>query len=179
MTNMQNYNNKKFISYILLILSLFIFFFLVLSDLNKITELDEANREVSTTIETLEKDYENLNKIKEEIELENINDWINKYINSLDENKLVDYFYSYALNKDNWVKINNLSISKWNIWKTWFNEWLINLNIKVKTEENLLSLIDFLIAEDAKYKLFIENIAYPINFNKEININIPLVIFYK
>lgn len=179
MNNIDNTGKVKFLSYILIILSLFAFFFFTSSNLSVITELKESNEVLTWEIKDLEEEHKTLNKIKAEIESGEISFNVEKYINSLDENEILDYFYSYAAIADNGVKIRNISILKWDTGKTGFSEGTINLNVRVANEEKLLTLIDSLISEEAKYKFFIENLSYPIGFEDETTLNIPLIIFYK
>jgi len=179
----QNSNNKIY-WYIIILLSLFI---LVLVTRNQISDiqvkLDEKEiKEVE--LQSKRDELQKLNDIKTKLETQD-ND-IDKYINEVKEDEIINYIYS-KIEEDNlkysdWVStIRSLSISKWELNEIWFYESNISLNLRVPSEDRMFKILDFFIKKDSKYKFFIESFNYPKTDSESgsYNVTIPLKIFYK
>lgn len=178
-----NKNNKLY-WYIIVLVSLFI---LVLFTRNQVSnmqvKLDEKEiKEIE--LQTKRDELQKLNDIKSKLETEE-ND-IDKYINQVKEDEIVNYIYS-KIEEDNlkypdWASaIRSISISKWEINEIWFYESNITLNLRVPSEDRMFKTLDFFIKKDSKYKFFIDSFNYPKTDSESgsYNVTIPLKVFYK
>lgn len=180
--SISNKNNKIY-WYIIILVSLFIFVLFTRTQFTnmqvKLDEKEQKEMDLQAKRDTLQK----LNDIKTKVELKDNN--IDKYINSVNEDELINYIYS-KIEEDNlkytdWVStVRSLSITKWEINEIWFYESTINLNLRVPTEDRMNKILDFFIKEDSKYKFFIDSFTYPKIENEwSFNITVPLKFFYK
>lgn len=177
-----NKNNKLY-WYIIILFSLFI---LVLFTRNQISSLQVKHDEKSQAkieLENKRQELQILNDIKIKVEQE----WngIDKYINKISEDELINYIYS-KIEEDNlkytdWVStIRSLTITEWELNEIGFYESNISLSLRVPSEDRMFKTLDFFVKEDSKYKFFIDSFSYPKKWlDSSYNITIPLKVFYK
>lgn len=180
MTNIQSKWKDNFLSYIFIIISIILISFIVYPYTNNISLLNEENELNKEKLEELKAEKVKLEWIKTLlVEDEDTKKSVEKYLNSTDENKILDFFYSYSNNAENWINIDNLSMSKWVVWLKWFNEAKVQLSLEVNSEKSLLEFIDFLRSESSEYKIFINEIAYKIWSTESFKLDLPLNVYYK
>jgi len=180
MTNLQTNWKDNFLSYIFIIISIVLVSFVIYPFFNDIISLEDENEMNTIKIEDLKTEKEKLESIKDLLDKdEDTKNIISKYLNSTDENKILDFFYNYSDNADNWIIIKNLSITKWVVWLKWFNEAKVILALKVSSEKKLLEFIDFLRSDSSEYKIFINELNYKIWSNESFEIDLPLNVYYK
>lgn len=188
--------NNKIISYILILISLFI---IVLFTKNYIFELQAKLEEKSTiTKKVSEKreEFKEVKNIKSSLE-ENWDELdVQKYVTEIKEDDIVDYIYSMIEDGNSWKTtptsywlafVNSLSISKWKKNEIWFLESDITLNLRVEKELRMKKILDFFTSKDSKYKFFITSFSYnkpgftqvKSNDKSFFDITIPLKVFYK
>lgn len=180
--NMSVYNkDNKFISYIFVLISLFI---LVLFTKDQVMLIQENldvrevnNIELTTKVDRLKE----LNDLK--IALENSTENIDKYTAEIKEDEIIDYIYSY-IEKTNWVNgitiVKSLSLSEPEDTEIWFKESNVVLNLMVANEDKLKEILNFLTSKESKYNFFITSFNYAYwNSNWNLSISIPLKILYK
>lgn len=182
---MQTGNKGKFISYILIFISLFILIFFVKNYYSSLIEnMDSLSSEKQ---EYTEKKQE-LTSLEEVENSLKTNSWVSnevsKYINDFKEDELLSYFYDWVRNLRTWswyIIINSVTFDKWSVWEYWFKEWSIILNLFVSDENQLFSLLDYLTWDNAKYKFFIDSFSFPNDptSTSGFQITIPLKVFYK
>jgi hypothetical protein len=51
--------------------------------------------------------------------------------------------------------------------------------LRVPNESRLEKILDYFVAETSKYKFFIDSFTYQDNVKTDLNVTIPLRIFYK
>lgn len=172
---------NKFVSYLIILISLFILFIVTLDQYKIVQEnLDNNSNlqaESDQKMDQVKKNDEIRSKIKKD---ENLT---NKYLISIKEDELIDYIYTYVYNTDsseNSIKIKGISISESKKNELWFLETDIVLSAKVSNEKTMKRLLDFFVSENSKYKFFIDNFTYPNDWRTwEYTLDIPLKIFYK
>lgn len=179
---MSVYNQKnKFISYVLILLSLFIIVLFTKDEISMIQENSDLRDSYKIQLDDKKT---KLNEINEKRNmLNNSSENIDKYDLVIKEDEIIDYLYSYIeeTNRNNWVTIiKSISISDSHDTELWFKETLIDLNLLVPSEEKLKKILDFLTSAKSNYNFFITSFNYPyweIDWNFEVTI--PLRILYK
>ena len=180
--------NNQLLSYLIILISLFILILFTKDQFinvqSNIEQVSQLNNELSKTRDTQEK----LQKIA--LEVDQQDSVTTRYIlseedseMSLSEEDILDYFFSYADSIDasaGILTINNINISKVKENELWFYETSINVSALVSNEEVMKWFLDYLVAEDSKYRFFIQNYSYPFDEREgNFNIQLPLKIFYR
>lgn len=178
----SNNKNKTFISYLTVLISLFILVFITKWQFaytqEKLDEKSTLNAELSEKKEELN----NLNKLKTTL---GSSEWknIEKYLSLFREDEIIKYIYDYAYSIDS-EKINLhikwISFSEGKKNELWFIESSVNLSVRVRDNIAMMNLLNFLISDKSKYNFIIESFTYPNDWSEEpFNLNIPLKVFYK
>lgn len=177
---MWMYKNNTFISYLIILVSLFI---LILVTKNQIFNLVEQLDQKEASL----KEYEDtkvelvrINKLK--TQWKDTSGEVDKYMIDLSENELIDYFYGYSDNieSSDEIKFKSISFTEWKENEIGFNESNISLTIMVANEMVLKNFISHLLSEDAKYKFFVDSFSFPNDWREwGYIINLPLKIFYR
>ena len=187
--------DNKFISYLILLISLFVIVLFTKDQFNVMQEKLDSKNTYNKELKLKREKLDSINKIKNELNSNNGAEKssefkeVEKYNISFSENELIDYFYGYIESlesidskglKAQELVIKNINFSEWIKNELWFIESNINLNISVLDENAMLKFIDFLTDEESKYKIFIETFSYP-NNKKEwwLDLVIPLKLFYR
>ena len=171
-------NNNRFLWYMLLLLSLFIIvLFTKTQIINMQINLDEkALNEI--LYQEQRDELTKLEDIKNNIDEKDKN--IDKYLINIKEDEVIDYIYTKIKSIDWDIIIKNISISEGKLNEMWFQESQITLNLRIPSETRMFEILDFLFAEDSKYKFFINAFTYPnIESKSSFNITLPLKVFYK
>lgn len=179
---MSIYNkNNKFVSYLIILISLFI---LVLFTSDKIKEIyQNIDLKETHNISLNEKKAKlgELNNLKNS--LANSKADIDKYIVTIKEDELIDYIYSSiekTNNKNGVTLVKSVSISEAKETELWFNETLVSINLKVPNEEKLKEILDIFIWKKSKYNFFISSFSFPYWETEEnFSVSIPLKILHK
>lgn len=177
-------NNSKFVSMLLVLLSLFIFVFFTkwfYSDLIATTTSYDANKSTHVSqlseIDILEKKQKEL----QQLDGSNNNE-IGKYLQQPNEDEIFNELYSFTTNYDGsnaWdIKIQSITMTEWVKNEFWFNESNINISARVENKDVMIDFLDFLI-KDSKYKFYINSFSLPKDKDKFFNIQVPLTLFYK
>lgn len=180
--------NNQFLSYLIILLSLFILILFtkeeVLNVQSSSNQLEELENDLNKTRTT----QEQLQKIA--LEVEQQDSVTQRYIISdensdldLSEDKIIDYFYTYAANINSGLGslvINSISISQKSENELWFFELSINVNAQVSNANVMKAFLDYLVAEDSKYRFFIERYNDAFDGREwNFNMQLPLKIFYR
>ncbi len=175
-------NNSKFVSMLLVLLSLFIFVFFTkwyYSDLISNISIHDENKSIHSKqlaqMDILEKKQKELKKLDG-----SSNSKIWKYLQQFNEDEIIKEIYTYSTNysKNGGMKIISINMGEWKKNELWFNESSINISARVENKAVMIDFLDFLI-QDSKYKFYINSFNIPKNKDKFFNIQIPLVLFYK
>lgn len=99
------------------------------------------------------------------------------------EDEILKYFHDYSnlVNSGSGtIFIKDINVSQKTENEFGFFETKININAEVSDKKMMMTFLDYLIAEDAQYRFFIDNFFYP-NDEREgnFNIQVPLKIFYR
>ena len=179
---MSIYNqNNKFISYLIILLSIFILILFTKNELLNIQENIDLKNTYMSDLDDKKSELVKINNTKKS--LTNSSEDIEKYDVKIVENEIIDYIYSYIeeTNIKNWVVLVKwLTISNPKDTEIWFKETNIDLKLVVPSEKKLKSIIDFLTWAKSKYNFFIKSFTYPygkIEWN--FSVNIPLKVLYK
>lgn len=175
--------NNNFISYLIILLWLFILVFITKSQIyaipennnikNQLISEESEKRIILRRLEiNKEEFYSSSNKKAKEIE---------KYLVDIKEDEVINFIYWQITNNYTFkrVWINTLSISEGTMWELWFREATIWLNIKVENEGVLIDVLKTLLNQD-KYNLYIDTLSYPYDkWDRSFTVNIPIKILYK
>ncbi len=190
----MNNNYNKILSYVLVLLSLFIVVLFTkdyIFDMQANLDLkDSKTKEIEEKREEFKKLTDIKNKLKKEWNTE-----ISKYANTPTEDEIIDYIYSMVEDGNLWktvpishwlATIKSISMTKWKKNELWFLESDISLSLSVQKESRMKDILNFFVSEKSKYKFFIDSFSYEkpkisdvISNNSSIDIIIPLKVFYK
>lgn len=180
--------NNQFLSYLIILLSLFILILFtkdqIMSVQSHLDQVEQLNSELENTRAT----QDELQKIA--LEVEQKDSVTKRYILSEDatkinfsEDEIINYFYTYAekINSGLWtLAINSINISQATENELWFFESSISINAQVSDEKVMKAFLDYIIAEDSKYRFFIESYNHPFDGREgNFNMQLPLKIFYR
>lgn len=173
--------NNKFLSYFLVLISLFIVILFTTGQFMQLQENKDAYKEVEKEIVQVREQQENLEEVKKQITQSGA--ITQRYLSDFTENEILDYFYTYQETSNNAngnLQITSISLSEWEENEFGFYEKSVSVEAIVSDEEVMKSFLDYLVAQDAKYRFFVENFTYP-NDGREwgYNITVPLKIFYR
>lgn len=175
-------NNSKFVSMLLVLLSLFIFVFFtkwyysdLISNMSVLDDNEILHAKQLAEIDILEKKQKELKKLDG-----SNNSEIWKYLQQFNEDEIIREIYSYATNysRNGGMKIISISMGEWKKNELWFNESNVSISARVANKAVMIDFLDFLI-QDSKYKFYINSFNVPKNKDKFFNIQIPLTLFYK
>ena len=175
-------NNSKFVSMLLVLLSLFIFVFFtkwyysdLISNMSVLDDNEILHAKQLAEIDILEKKQKELKKLDD-----SNNSEIWKYLQQFNEDEIIREIYSYSTNysRNGGMKIISISMGEWKKNELWFNESNVSISARVANKAVMIDFLDFLI-QDSKYKFYINSFNVPKNKDKFFNIQIPLTLFYK
>ena len=181
--------DNKFLSYLIILISLFIIVLFTKDQFNVIQENLDSKSSYGNELKLKREKLNSLNEIKNELYIKDSEEKskkskdVEKYSFPFSENEMIDYFYWYVESLDptsNELKIKSITFSEWIKNEIWFKESNINLNVTVVDKNAMIKFLDFLIDDKSKYKFFINNFSYP-NDQKEwwFNLSVPLKLFYR
>lgn len=179
----MNTNNWKYklLSYLFLLLTLFIIFLFTKNIYSQINQNSSSKQSLLKTLDEKNKEYNKIATISSDI-----NSWkfseinFDKFLINFWEDELVDYFYDYANKNPNKLTIESLNLTKWTPNEFWFNEANITLNATFQSEREMLEVIDQLIINSKKYNFYVLNLSYPLaTLNWSFSMTIPIKVLYK
>lgn len=178
---MDNNAKYKFLTYLFLLLSVFVLF---LFSKNIYSEIIYNNKEKQTLLEKIEQknqEYASLVKIKSDIDSGNIeNTDFEKFLSDFSEDELVEYFYAHANNNKTKWSIESLSLSEGTYNEFGFKEAKIDINAIFTTEKDMMDIISALILNSPKYNLYIHQLNYPMGtISWPISVSLPIKLLYK
>ncbi len=151
---------KKFYSYLIILISLFILVFPIRIIYSSIQEsLD--NKEINQNKLEKRQDYlSNLENIKEKIKNnhKDIKSKIDKFLVEFDEKEILKYLYDYC--KDYSLTPKSISFTEGIKSELWFKLWQVNLNLVFPNERSMLRFLEFVIDENAEYTFFLDKFSY-------------------
>lgn len=179
----QKKSQKVFLSYIMVILWLFIItLWLLPSYQTLISQLDQKTLKDSE-LQALNVRSQELQDIYSKIQSgDNLNsEIISLYSKEFHEYKIFEYIHEYARNVSwNTILIRDITFSSPSESDIWFQKTDISLSVVVPNEDALMSLLDYLISEDNEYVFFIPSFNYALG---EISWNfiaqIPLTLYHR
>lgn len=178
---MNNKTKYSLLTYLFLLITVFIVFTFTKSFYTEIVQNKDQVKLLEDNLKVKNEEYDKISKIKSQIDawnIKNIN--FNKFLVDFREDELIDYFYSYANNNVNNLKIESLSLSQWKLNEFWFNEAKVNLIATFTSEQDMIDMINFLLRSE-KYNLYIHEFSYPFwsEFKEPLKVTIPLKVLYK
>ena len=174
-------NNNKFVSYLIILASLFILFLFTKDKAQSIYEqLDLKGTYISSLNDNKAKLTE-LNNLKNK--LVNSQEKIDKYNVVIKEDELIDYIYS-SIDKTNgrggMSTVTNITIWKSTETELWFKETLVNIALRVPSEEKMKQIINIFTSDTSKYHFFISSFNFPYwDDSGNYSLVLPLKILYK
>lgn len=180
---MSIYSGKnKFVSYLIILISLFILILFTKDQITKIQENNDLKETYTIDLDNKKTKLSELNELKSRISTWSGLD-TSKYNVEIKEDEIIDFIYSY-IEKNNgkdWIIfVKNISISEPQDTEIGFKETTINLNLRISNENKLKEILDFLVSSKSKYNFFISSFTYPYGkIDKSFNVSIPLKILHK
>lgn len=173
--------NNQFLSYVVVLISLFILVLFTKDQIMNAQSNIDQKEVLNIELQKVRVEQENLQKIALEVGQE---DSVTKrFLTPFTEDEIIDYFYSYAdqINTGSWnLLINNIQITQATENQLGFLEAKVNVNAQVSDEAVMKAFLDYLIAEDAEYRFFIDSFFHPLDGREgNFNIQLPLKIFYR
>lgn len=173
--------NNKFISYLIVLMSLFVIVLFTKDIIFSIQENLDLKENYTLQLESKKVKLTSLNNLKNQ--LNNSSEDIDKYLVNITEDELIDYVYWY-IEESNWkewiIKVKSISITDEQDTEYGFKETTFNLNLVMPNEERLIDILDFLTSSNSKYNFFINSFNYPYGDIKEdFTVTIPLKILHK
>lgn len=173
--------NNKFLSYFLILISLFIVVLFTSSQVMKLQENNDRSHQLKEEIQDVRNQQDELQKIKQQITQSGA--VTQRYLADFKENEMLDYLYTYQeiSNNAQWnLQITNISLTEAQENDFGFLEKTVNVEAIVSDAQVMKDFLDYLVAEDAKYRFFISDFNFP-NDGREggYNVSIPLKIFYR
>ncbi len=180
-----NNNDNNLVSYILLLIVLFILIFftkdIAVSIYSNISEKQTLETQLEEVREQ-RKYYTNLKTQLESGQWEQV-EQLKKYATVFKQDEFIDFIYNYVETTNIWgssAVIKSLHFSEPVENEIGFMQVDVDVNMKVSNLATMASILDFLVSDAAKYKIFITDFSYPnTSLSESFNINIPLTIFYK
>ncbi len=175
-------NNSKFVSMLLVLLSLFIFVFFtkgyystLISTMSSYDDNKSTHAKQLSEIDILEKKQKELKKLDG-----SNNNEIWKYLQQFNEDEIINEIYWFSTNysKNGEMKIISVAMSEPIINELWFNESNVSISARVWNKQVMIDFLDFLIT-DSKYKFYINSFTLPKDKDKFFNIQVPLTLYYK
>lgn len=173
--------NNTFVSYLIVLSALFI---LILFTKDQVMNMQfnlDQKEQVTRELQDARKKQAALVKTAADVKKE----WsqTERYLTPFTEDEILEYLHSYSdtVNAGSGtIFINSINISEKTENELGFFETKVNINAEVSDKAMMKSFLDYLVAEDAKYRFFIDSFFYP-NDEREgnFNIQIPLKIFYR
>lgn len=177
---MDNKTKYSLLTYLFLLLTVFIIFTFTKSFYADIVENKDKIRILNEQIKTKSEEYDKIAKIKSQIESWTVKDInFDKFLVNFSEDELLEYFYSYSNNHVNNLKIESLNLSEWKLNEFWFNEAKIELQATFNSEQDMIDMINFLLKSE-KYNLYIHDFTYPFWSDSKLplKVKIPLKVLY-
>ena len=180
--------DKKFQSLLIALFSFFIFVFFTTGiywDMQ--INLDE-NKVKTEKLKELNKDLDNLNQLKIDLEDKNNENSkkVKKFVWDFSEDKIILYINDYiekvnniGENKDLSLLLDSISFSEEKKSELWFNQIDINLNMKISDKYSLINLLDYLVSDWNEYSFFITDLSFDIEKSGPYKISIPLKMYIK
>lgn len=173
--------NKKFLSYILIVVSLFILIFFVQWQYSSYKNNLELRDEKKILLNQKDQKLWSFQALKNK--LNTVNNNLAQYNAYEDDASLLEYFYENIeqMNKaQSIIRIKSIHFSDEIKNDLWFLEKTISINISISNEEALTDFLTFIGDKKSKYAFFIETFSYPSHlWNGPLHLEIPVKIFYK
>ncbi len=173
--------NNKFLTYSLVLISLFIVTLFTSTQVMNVQENSDISHQLEKEITDVRKQQDELQKIKQQI----TQSWAvtQRYLSDFTENQILDYLYTYQETSNNAkgnLQITSISLTQAVENDFGFLEKELTIEAIVSDEQVMKDFLNYLVAQDAKYRFFIQDFNYP-NDGREggYNISIPLKIFYR
>lgn len=177
---MNNNSKYKFLTYLFLLLSIFVIFLFSKNIYMQMTQNIKQKDALVQQLQEKNEQYQKVSKIKSDIDSGQIKDIdFDKFLSNFSEDELIEYFYAYANNNPTKIQIQSIWLSDWVYNEFWFKEAKVDINAVFSTEKDMLDMITFL-QNSEKYNLFIHEFTYPFwNAATPFSVNIPLKVLYK
>lgn len=173
--------NNKFLSYFLILISLFIVILFTSNQVMYVQENNDRFQELEKEISDVREQQEELQKIKQDITQSGA--VTQRYLSDFTENEMLDYLYTYQETSNNaqWnLQITSIGLTQASENDFGFLEKEVTIDAIVSDQQVMKDFLNYLVAQDAKYRFFIQDFNYP-NDGREggYNISVPLKIFYR
>lgn len=173
-------NNNKFVSYLIILASLFILVLFTKDKVQSINENLDLKETYTNTLKESKTKLTELNNLKNSLASSQEN--LDKYNVVINEDEMIDYIYS-SIEKTNGrngiTTIKNVDISEPAETELWFKESLINLSLRIPNEEKLKQILDVFTSKDNRYNFIVTSFTFPYGSTEwNFSVTIPLKILH-
>jgi len=174
--------NNKFVSYLIILLSLFIVVLVTRVQIMTLQENLDVKEIKTNELNDKKEQRDDLDRIKAKLKSDDSK--VGKYLTAFNEDELIDYIYSYiesTLSTEGGItEVKNISFTEWEKNEIWFTESNIIIKLRVPNVEKMKNILDFLTDSESKYNFFVDSFTYPnVDTESSFNITIPLRVLYK
>lgn len=173
------------LAYFLILLSFFILLFFTRNIFSELQVSLDTKETLAQELLAKQEELTKLNQIQALLAQEDSVEMkaIQGYLWTFSDADILEYIYSYAqkvnLTNDR-IIIRDLSLGEGGVSDIGFETATVNLSAIFSSEETLFSFLNYMIAEDGKYRFYISQFDYPMNnVTGNIQASIPLTLYYK
>jgi uncharacterized protein YpmS len=173
--------NNKFLTYLVVLITLFILVLFTSKQFSQMQVNSDMIYQKQQEITEARQAQEKLQQIKNDVSQSGAS--VERYMNDFSENEILDYLYMYqeTVNTESTkMVINAIQLTESEENEFGFYQKSVIIDAIVADSETMKAFLSYLVAEDAKYRFFVEDFYYP-NDGREgsFNISVPLKIFYR
>jgi hypothetical protein len=173
--------NNTFVSYLIVLLALFILILFTKDQVMNMQYNLDQKEQINTELKEVRIKQQALVDTAADVEKQESE--TQRYLTPFTENEILEYFHDYADSVNTGsgtIVIKSINISEKSENELGFFETKVNINAEVSDKKMMKVFLDYLVAEDAKYRFFIDSFLYP-NDERDgsFNIQVPLKIFYR
>lgn len=181
----HTYHKNNFISYLFILLSLFIVIFFSKDLVANLYSAQQQKTQLLSQQQESRQQWEKFSALKQELESGQAQNNIDlqKYNNDFTQHEFVDFLYGYIESSNSagsLASIKSLRFSEAKNNEIGFHQVDINISLRVSSLATLAQMLDYFISDTHQYKIFIPEFSYPNDGKQEpFIVQVPLQIFYK
>lgn len=172
--------NPKFISYLIMLISLFILFLVTYNQYEQLQINLDVNSSLENEVNTLSWELNELSILNKSLKSDDSE--IKKYLSEFNEEELIKYIFDYVESyntQESQIYVTDISFTEWVKNDLWFMQSNINISANVSNYSTMKRFLDFFVSSNSKYNFFIDNFTFPNDWREwSFNISIPLKIYY-
>lgn len=178
-----NKKDNKFISLVIVLISLFILVIFTKNMYYTMQENLDIKNNLETDLQEKNSDLRELETLEKELKSWDKKEEISQFLKTFSEDEILVYLNEYVqeLNSSSGAMIiNGLTFKDEIQSELWFKEVWLTISAKVSDKQTLKTFLEFLTNKNSKYSFFLTDFSFPNNDKPWIfSVSIPLKLFYK